>query len=180
MEEVQALAPQLLIMGRHGYTGLTRLLMGSVTARVIGHSPVNVLVAPKGAELSFKRLLVANDGSPYSAAAWEAALSLTLRLGSRLLGAAVARDEGAIPRVRQVVQDMEAEAKRRGAPLEPFLLEGQPFDAILNLARQKQATLIILGSHGRTGLKRLLMGSTAERVIGLADCPVLVVKRPAE
>ena len=47
LEEAGELQLDLIIMGRHGYTGLTRLLMGSVTARVIGHSPVNVLVVPQ-------------------------------------------------------------------------------------------------------------------------------------
>ena len=64
MEEAAELQPDLIIMGRHGYTGLTRLLMGSTTARVIGHSPCHVLVVPQGVSLSFQRLLMASDGSP--------------------------------------------------------------------------------------------------------------------
>ena len=51
LEEAGEPQPDLIIMGRHGYTGLTRLLMGSVTARVIGHSPCNVLVVPQGVPL---------------------------------------------------------------------------------------------------------------------------------
>jgi nucleotide-binding universal stress UspA family protein len=47
---------------------------------------------------------------------------------------------------------------------------------ILDQARKAGADLIVVGTHGRTGLDRLLMGSVAERVIGFADCPVLVVK----
>ena len=54
---------------------------------------------------------------------------------------------------------------------------GRPDEAIVKAADFKQASLIIVGSHGRTGLKRLLMGSVAERVIGHAKCPVLVVKK---
>jgi nucleotide-binding universal stress UspA family protein len=54
---------------------------------------------------------------------------------------------------------------------------GRPEEGILRAAQYKQASLIIVGSHGRTGLKRLLMGSVAERVIGHAPCPVLVVKK---
>ncbi len=51
LEEVGETQPDLIIMGRHGYTGLARLLMGSVTARVIGHSPCHVLVVPQGVAL---------------------------------------------------------------------------------------------------------------------------------
>ena len=54
---------------------------------------------------------------------------------------------------------------------------GRPEEGIVKAAEFKGAGLIIVGSHGRTGLKRLLMGSVAERVIGLASCPVLVVKK---
>jgi nucleotide-binding universal stress UspA family protein len=54
---------------------------------------------------------------------------------------------------------------------------GRPEEGIVKAAEFKQVNLIIVGSHGRTGLKRLLMGSVAERVIGHAKCPVLVVKK---
>ena len=54
---------------------------------------------------------------------------------------------------------------------------GRPEEGIVKAADFKSASLIIVGSHGRTGLKRLLMGSVAERVIGDAKCPVLVVKK---
>jgi nucleotide-binding universal stress UspA family protein len=55
-------------------------------------------------------------------------------------------------------------------------LIGKPYEAIVDTAKQRQADLIIVGSHGRTGLKRLLMGSVTERVIGHAETAVLVVK----
>ena len=74
LEEVGETQPDLIIMGRHGYTGLARLLMGSVTARVIGHSPCHVLVVPQGVPLRFERLLIASDGSPFGEAAWNEAL----------------------------------------------------------------------------------------------------------
>ena len=91
------LQPDLIIMGRHGYTGLTRLLMGSVTARVIGHSPCHVLVVPQGVALSFERLLIASDGSPFSEAAWDEALTLAKAMGSALIGVAVATSDRDIP-----------------------------------------------------------------------------------
>jgi nucleotide-binding universal stress UspA family protein len=68
-------------------------------------------------------------------------------------------------------------AAARGVTLQTLSLAGRPYEAILKAAGQTGATLLILGSHGRTGLTRLLMGSVAERVIGQAPCPVLVVKR---
>ena len=177
LEEAEAVQPDWIIMGRHGLTGLPRLLLGSVTARVIGHSDVSVLVVPRGAALEFKRVLIAADDSPFSAAAWQEALSITQRMGSHLTAIAVAASGGEVKTANQVVQRMEAEARLRGVPLETAVPCGRPFEAILQVAQAKKVNLIVLGSHGRTGLRRLLLGSTAERVIGQAPCPVLVVKK---
>jgi nucleotide-binding universal stress UspA family protein len=177
MEEAQELKPDLIIMGRHGYTGLTRLLMGSTTARVIGHSPCHVLVVPQGVSLNFQRLLIATDGSPFSAAAWQEALALAQSMGSAMIAVSVAADDRDIPAATQVVQNLEQAAQKQDLTLDTMILTGRPDEAIVNAAIFKEASLIVVGSHGRTGLKRLLMGSVAERVIGHAKCPVLVVKK---
>jgi nucleotide-binding universal stress UspA family protein len=177
LEEVGEIQPDLIIMGRHGYTGLARLLMGSVTARVIGHSPCNVLVVPQGVTLSFQRLLIASDGSPYGEAAWREALSLAQRMGSALIGVSVAPADGDIPLATKVVRTLELEAEKQGISLDTLIPMGRPDEAIVKAAEFKEASLIVLGSHGGTGLKRLLMGSVAERVIGHTPCAVLVVKK---
>ncbi len=177
LEEAAELQPDLVIMGRHGYTGLTRLLMGSVTARVIGHSDCHVLVVPQGGALSFARLLVASDGSPYSEAAWVEALTLTKVMDSYLVAVSVAASDGDIPAATKVVRTLELEAEKEGISLETMIPMGRADEGIIKAAEFKQASLIVVGSHGRTGLKRLLMGSVAERVIGQAPCGVLVVKK---
>jgi nucleotide-binding universal stress UspA family protein len=177
LEEAEEIQPQLIIMGRHGRTGLDRMVMGSVTAKIIGHSHFNVLVVPGQTTLVFHRLLIASDGSLCSDAAWEEALSITRSAGSSLLAVSVARDDSAVTRTEETLQRLREAAARAGVSLETQMLRGRPFEAILNAAAMKEVDLIILGSHGRTGLKRLLLGSVSERVIGLASCPVLVVKR---
>jgi nucleotide-binding universal stress UspA family protein len=177
LEEAEEVKPDWIIMGRHGLTGLARLLMGSVTARVIGHSPFNVLVVPQGVTLECKRILVACDDSLFSAAAWQEALSITQRMGSYLLGIAVATTDGEVRGATEVVRNLEGEARMRGVALETAVPLGRPDEAIVRVAQAKKVNLIVLGSHGRTGLRKLLMGSTAERVIGQAPCPVLVVKK---
>lgn len=58
------------------------------------------------------------------------------------------------------------------------LLQGDPASEIVNLAKAEHVDLIVLGTHGRTGLERLLLGSTAEQVLRRAPCPVLAVKKP--
>jgi universal stress protein E len=176
---VETVKPDLVIMGRCGKSALARLVMGNVTARVIGHSPANVLVIPRGAALAFQRLLVASDGSPYSQAAWELALAMARQAPSRLLGVAVAPEEGDIDDSRAIIEQMLADATRAEVSLKAINPQGvAPDTGIIQQAIKHDADLIILGSHGRTGLKKLLMGSVTERVIGQSPCPILVVKRP--
>lgn len=67
-------------------------------------------------------------------------------------------------------------AKRAGVRVSGTVLLGAPHAAIIEIARRKKADLIVMGTHGRTGLNHLLMGSVAERVIGRAPCPVLTVR----
>ena len=69
-----------------------------------------------------------------------------------------------------------AKAKAAGARVRGLLLEGPAVDTIVRTARARRAGVIVMGTHGRTGLSRLLMGSVAERVVGTAPCPVLTVR----
>jgi universal stress protein A len=68
------------------------------------------------------------------------------------------------------------ELSKKGVKVEPYLRVGYPFDEIVLMANHFDVDLIIIGSHGRSGISRLLVGSTAERVVEHAHCPVLVVK----
>ena len=177
-QEAEEIKPDLIIMGRYGRTGLERLLVGSVTARVIGHSPYNILVVPMGATIAFDRILVASDGSPYSQAAFQEALALARGGESKLFGVSVATEEGEIPRAEEIIHQMLAAANKAGLPFQALMPQGQPADdGIVQAAIKHEVDLIVMGSHGRTGLKRLLIGSVTERVIGQSPCPVLVVKR---
>ncbi len=178
LAEVEQLQPQLIIIGRSGRTAMVRLLMGSVAARIIGLSPVNVLVVPLGATLSFQRLLIASDGSAYSDAALAEAVALAAQAEGELLGVSVAREEGEIAEAEGIVHQMLTAANRAGVSFQGFSPQGLAADnGIIQVARENRADLIIMGSHGRTGLKKLLMGSVTERVIGQTTCPVLVVKK---
>ncbi len=178
LKEAEQIRPDMIIMGRYGRTGLARLLVGSVTARVIGHSPFDVLVVPLGATLAFDRIMIASDGSPCSQAAFTAALDLARRQESRLFGVSVATEEGEILAAQEIIDGMLAAANQAGVPFQGAVPQGQPADdGIIQAALRNEINLIVMGSHGRTGLKRLLMGSVTERVIGQAPCPVLVVKK---
>jgi nucleotide-binding universal stress UspA family protein len=69
-----------------------------------------------------------------------------------------------------------AKAQKAKARVKAVLLEGVPYDRIARVARSKRADLIVMGTHGRSGLSKFFLGSVAERVIALAPCPVLTVR----
>lgn len=185
----------MIVMGRRGRTGLSRLMMGSTTARVIGHAPCSVLVVPRAAQVEFKNVLVATDGSKYSAAAASEAIGIAKINNSKLTVISVIPSEFMPPTdlelaigQRELIAEKEMKeaeknakavkdaAQKEGVAVQAFVLSGKPADAVIETAKEKNADLIVLGSHGRTGLEKLLMGSTAERVIVLANSAVLVVK----
>ena len=80
-----------------------------------------------------------------------------------------------------ITRDMEgylARVTAAGLTGEIAMVHGVPFHEILNTAKARQVDLIIMGTHGRTGLPHVLLGSVAEKVVRLAPCPVLVARQP--
>jgi universal stress protein A len=77
---------------------------------------------------------------------------------------------------RENLELFAQELSAKGVKVLPYLRVGFPFDEIVQMANHFDVDLIIIGSHGRSGISRLLVGSTAERVVEHANCPVLVVK----
>jgi nucleotide-binding universal stress UspA family protein len=178
----------LIIMGRRGMSRIERTLVGSVTARVIGHSQRDVLVVPSNSSVGWKKILVATDGSKYSKLAVERAIDFAKSYEGELRVVSVvdvpaefyaeAADavENMIDKSKGFLEDIKDQAESEGINTKTFAGEGEAYQVITDLATEQNADVIVMGSHGRTGLKRLLMGSVAEKVIGHASCPVLVVK----
>jgi hypothetical protein len=166
----------MIIMGTHGRTDMKRLMMGSVTALVIGHAPCKILVLPLNARVGCKNVLVATDGSKYSDAAASEALGISKRCGSSLIVISVASSDTEMASAKDNVNKVVDAAEKEGIKTTSVVTKGKPYEAIIETSKQKEADLIVVGSHGRTGLARLLMGSVTERVIGLAEAAVLVVK----
>jgi nucleotide-binding universal stress UspA family protein len=195
VEEAEKKNVEMIVMGRRGRTGLKRLMMGSVTAKVIGHSPCNVLVVPRASRVDLKNILVATDGSRHSDAAAIEAVGIARRSGSKLTVISVVPSEAASPfdivhseMQRDMITEKEQKtaecnirnirdiAEKEGIAFEGLVREGKPYEAIIAAAGEKNIDLIVVGSHGRTGFEKLLMGSVTERVIGLSPCAILVVK----
>ncbi len=180
----------LIIVGAKGITALKQVLLGSVARRVIGLSRQDVLVVPDGARNGWNRILLATDLSPANqtaenralevAAAHHSALTILsiLEVPSCLFGEAGALGCTLPPDQRSKLAELQGVATGLGINAELLTGAGEAHRIICETAVQKGAGVIVLGSHGRSGLRRLLLGSTAEKVIALAPCPVLVVKPP--
>jgi nucleotide-binding universal stress UspA family protein len=143
----------------------------------------------------FRRILHASDFSPASRPAFRRALdlaranraSLTLVhvystfipvMGEGYVGGQVY--DKMIADIRTDAQRrlgrLVAAARKKGVRAKGLALDGIPHDRIVRAARSARADLIVLGTHGRTGLGRLFLGSVAARVVTLAPCPVLTVR----
>lgn len=176
VEEAEKIDADVIVMGRRGRSGIKRLMMGSVTALVIGTAPCDVFVVPRAGRLSCKRILIATDGSEYSQKAARKAISIAKRCGSELMAISVAEKEDELAQTEETLKEIKRLAENEGLTVETISVKGTPYDAITTTAQVKEADLIVVGTHGRTGLKKVLMGSVAERVIALAHCTVLVAK----
>jgi nucleotide-binding universal stress UspA family protein len=179
----------VIVMGRRGSSSAGgRSHIGSVTARVIGHSQRDVLVVPEETSIGWKKIMVATDGSRYSSLAVERAIDFAKSYGGSLTAVSVvdvpsefyAEAPGAVDNLignaKGFVADVKDKAASQAVEASTFVGEGEAFSVITGIARKEDIDVIIMGSHGRTGLRRLLMGSVTEKVIGHAICPVLVVK----
>jgi nucleotide-binding universal stress UspA family protein len=138
---------------------------------------------------TIRTILHPTDFSDSSAAAFRLACSLARERGAQLLvlhvypppiahGEVVARrqDNGYHRLLWDQLHAFRPEDPAVG--VDYWLREGEPAAEILKLAQEEGADLIVLGTHGRTGLGRILLGSVAEQVVRRAACPVLTVKMP--
>ena len=136
----------------------------------------------------FEKLLVATDGSAFSESAVQEAITIAGACSGTLYvlhvietGAEVELwDASAAEKLekdmRKYLEGIRAKAAKQGVKAELIMhLGDEPYKLIVSDAKKYKVSTIILGSHGRTGLTRLMMGSTVARVIGHAPCRVLVV-----
>jgi nucleotide-binding universal stress UspA family protein len=179
VEAAEETRADVIVIGRRTRSDLARLMMGDSTAKVIGHAPCSVLVVPCEARMPEKRILVGTDGSRLGDAATVAASNLARACGLPLTVVSVDMPGHSEERRREAAAAIErVRDALKGEPIQVSGVqeEGRPDEVIVDVARREGADLIVVGSHGRTGLQRLLMGSVSERVIGRAEVAVLVVK----
>jgi nucleotide-binding universal stress UspA family protein len=192
LDTVRETAADLVVMGTHGRTGLSRLALGSIAERVVRLSPVPVLTVPRVREgepigpRPVTVVLVATDFSPSADAAIEAGLALAPR-GSRVHLLHVF--ESAVPGAREDFADSARHVRELALEREALRYEAAPVritqrvrcgvadEEILKEAVDVQADRIVIGTAGKRGLDRLLLGSVAECVVRASRVPVLVARR---
>jgi nucleotide-binding universal stress UspA family protein len=141
-----------------------------------------------------QRILHPTDFSPAAAAAFEFACALARDHNASLILLHVAQQPvtniagmpvvpPSPPQINRKGLDAQLRAIAAANPqlrVECSLREGEPAGTIVNVARDRACDAIVMGTHGWTGLSRLLMGSVAEQVVRRATCPVVTVKSPAK
>ncbi len=145
--------------------------------------------------IEITRILAPVDFSPASDHAFAYAIELAAKLNAEVHAVHVYQlpvytfTEGAVtagPEVVTKIVDASNEAikklidkhQRSGVTMHGHVLEGMPHEAILELAQTKGVQLIVMGTHGRNGLTRFLLGSVAERVVRTSSVPVLSIRSP--
>ena len=162
---------------------------------IFGHFKGRILIIPRDTSIGWKNILVATDGSKYSDAAIDEAINYARSYEGtlKIVNVVDVTEEfqtqapdlvrKLVDKAKKNLEHIKNNAQQAGVKAETFVIEGEPYKVIVDLAMESKsrnckvnADIIIMGSHGRTGLKRLLMGSVTEKVIGYAPCPVLVVR----
>jgi nucleotide-binding universal stress UspA family protein len=194
------LPADLIVTPTHGRTGLTHVFLGSTAERIVQHSPCPVFVVRQNSRRSKTRrvssintVLVPVDFSDCSLRGLEYAVSFAGKLAARVIlvhamqiGYPYTADGYALYDLSTLTNALQRDAERQmqrfvrvsrlsHAKVETAIITGQPAEAICTFARDRDVDLIITSTHGRTGFKHVLIGSTAEQMVRHAPCPVLVV-----
>ncbi len=191
--ELESEPYDLCVLGTQGRTGLARVLLGSVAAKIVRHAPCSVLaVRPDTDAKPFRHVLVPTDFSPQAQHALDIAPTFVAPDGKLTLMHVIEVPvdyAGAIP-IGDFVRDidrhasntLEVEAKRlataTSVPIVTSARIGYPgAETLAAIAADPTIDLVVLGTHGRTGIKRVLLGSVAEKVMRHARCPVLIARK---
>jgi nucleotide-binding universal stress UspA family protein len=190
----------LIVMGTHGRSGLENVLIGSTTEAVLRGSAIPVLTVRASTKVAagerrcFARIVAGIDDSEPSDAAIAAVAAMPAEDRREVVFCSVADGEDlpggrgyywadvqeAVRDHAQVVVDRAvALARARGIAAEGAVLDGQTCEALIEAAATRDADLIVVGSHGRRGLRRFFLGSVAECIVRRSSVPVLVARAMA-
>ncbi|MBW7998226.1 MAG: universal stress protein [Candidatus Glassbacteria bacterium] len=191
----------LIVMGTYGRGGVSHLLFGSTAEHVVRHAGCPVLTVRHHSPHTFdfkrvRKILFPTDFSDYSKKALPYALSFAERYSAELHVLHIFEqrihpafyivdkstpfdlDEGLRDRALDALDEFVYADLRERIDFKCEVASGKPFVEIINYARANNIDLIVIATHGLTGLEYMIIGSTTERVVRRAPCPVLSVKDP--
>lgn len=195
----------LIVIGRQGLTGAKRRLLGGVTEQVLHQSAIPVFVVSDGdsateTETDYSRILVPTDGSENAEDSSPHGVAIARNFGSEIhvlnivdlqdAGGAFsagglekefverleARGQEAVDRVANEIKEADSDVAIQTAVERTTSFDGAA-DGIREYVENNEIDLVVMGSHGRSNLKRQLLGSVASSVLRTVDVPVLVVTR---
>lgn len=189
----------LIVMSTHGYSGVTRWIMGSVTERVLAHAPCPVLVIRSEAPLS--RMLIPLDGSPLAEQALAPALEVAAAFGASVTLLRAVKDvptwhveeletverglglrarDDLLEEARGYLTGLAERVVGKQFPVEVVVRPEPAATAILDFADVNGVDVVVMATHGRTGAQKWLYGSVTEKVLrNSAGFAMLVVRSPA-
>ena len=185
---IEGLKPELVVMGTHGRRGVQRWFMGSTTEKLLRHSPVPLItISATGENVSprFRRILVTTDFSDGTPDALAYAFSVAQENESRISLLHVVNDvtadvsgkyrESLTQGVEKQLEDLVPPEARTWCDVDTRVETGVPYRIILRTLEDEKVDLLVMNIHGKGMLDRALLGSTAERVVRVAPCPVMLI-----
>jgi len=203
VEEAASQGAALIVMATHGYSGLKRLALGSVTERVVQTTTTPVFVvrgalSTRAAGPALRRILVPLDGSDQARQALPLAIELATAAQAELilleaiaptieamvtfrpLGRPLPPYSEVLAQLRrQAIRDLERQAaplRDEGLRVKTVVMHGHAAEVIDDEAALREADLIVMATHGYSGLKRLALGSVADKVLHTAIMPLVLVR----
>lgn len=175
-----------IVLGEMRRSMLERSILSPLAPRVIGYSRREVLVLQGENPVALGRIMLCLDGSSHGERAMDRALSLARSYAGTILAATVVDVppeyhvydhlmSELLEKANAAMDELRQKAAALDVPVECHVRQGDAASALLDIAADAAADFIIMGSHGRTGLRRLLLGGVADEVLHNASIPVLVV-----
>ena len=166
----------VVVIGTHGRTGIGRFLLGSVAKQLLQESPIPVVTVHEDTVVDFEvdTVLVPTDGSEGAAAATEHAIDLVTDVGGTLHTLHVTSrggEDGPSP-----TDDVRQRGEAAGVEVVTATRSGRPHEAIAGYVAEAGIDVVVMGTHGPSGLRRYLLGSVTERTVRFSPVPVVSVK----